>query len=284
MMKEQMSMDMTNEKRGRGGDVWQLPPPGYYTARESYTLLGMSKMSFYRRVHDGLITQAHITGRKYAYYVKEEIDLLRVLQQEGIITQRHVSTVFRAVTPEDAPGITSVLKSLGWPVKTPPERRAAWYQVNPEMDHVVVQGRTIMGYVSSVPYRESVMEQVVRGNAPMIQPEDILPFEDGHTYDLFVGLAERRKPRGKPHRYARYGMRLVLGFRAFLMQDLYHRNIRVRHLYGHSAEREGQDVAKALGFVLQEPDPRNAFPVYILDMEHSEEPWVQRYRALWDNT
>ena len=271
-------------QRGRGGDVRRKAPPGYYTGQQARTLLNMPKMTFYRRVREGLIKRVTIPGIHDGYYAKEEIDLLVSLREEGIVDQSKLpSTIFRRATPEDASDIVTILTSLGWQTTTP-ELRQAWYAINPDIDHVVVQNGIIMGYINTIPYREAVMERMIRGEIKSwdTSPEDILPFEAGGTYDLFFGLAERKKPHDKPGLYARYGMRLILGFRAFLMDDLYLRNIRIRRVLGQTDEEDGRKVANVLGFALQPPDPRDRYPIYILDMEHADAPWVQRYRALWE--
>lgn len=269
-------------KRGRGGNV-KIAPPGYYTARQAYERLGMNKQQFYKNVGT-LITRVVLPGSKDGMYIQEEINLLATLRQRGLMENVKLPpTTFRQAIHADAQGIVDVLESLGWKTTTA-ELRIKWYQVNPEIDHVVLQGNLVMGYLSATPYTDEVMDKIVRGQVKgwQIKPEDILPFEEGNTYDLFVGLAERKKPQDKPEQYARYGLRLVLGFREFLVETLRNRNIRIRFLLANSAEKDGQNLADALGFVKQERSSEDRYPIYILDMEHSDALWVQRYRALWE--
>lgn len=269
-------------KRGRGGNV-KKAPEGYYTARQAYERLGMGKQQFYKNIGT-LITRVVLPGSKDGVYIREEIELLATLREHGLATNRKLPpTTFRQATAIDAQGIVDVLASLGWKTTTA-ELRITWYEVNAEIDHVVLQGNLVMGYLSATPYTDEIMDKVVRGQIKgwQIKPQDILPFEEGKTYDLFVGLAERKKPDENPEQYARYGLRLVLGFRDFLMETLRERNIRIRFLLANSAEEDGQNLADALGFVRQEASPEDRYPIYVLDMEHSEAAWVQRYRALWN--
>ena len=272
-----------SEKRQRGGDVRRAPDERYYTAKEAQARLKMSKQTFYKRVKDGLITPVTLPGVHDRYYLKEEIDLLATLREHGLEEHSKLPpTIFRQASAEDAQGVVDVLGSLGWK-GAPATLLIQWYEINPEIHHIVIQGTIIMGYISAIPLTDEVMEKRLRGllEAAQIKPEDVLPFENGQVYDLFVGLAERKKPKDKPEQYARYGLRLVFGFRRFLMEDLYKRGIRIRFLLAHSAEEDGQKLADALGFVRQEPGPQDRYPIYILDMEHSDTLWVQRYRELW---
>lgn len=272
------------EKKGGRSTKRHNAPPGYYTAQEAQHLLRMSSARFHRNVGDqGLHIRRYVPyGAKEGFYSRQEIDLLATLRDSGIVAHSKLPpTTFRQATAQDAQGVVDVLLSLGWRTTTA-ELRKEWYAVNSQIDHIVLQGDTIMGYLSAVPYTDEAMHKRLYGEieAAGIRPEDILPFEDGKTYDLFVGLAERKKPQKKPGQYARYGLRLVLGFRHFLTDDLYKRGIRIRKLLAHSAEPDGQALAAALGFE-RERTGAGRYPIYELDMQTSQEPWVKRYRELW---
>lgn len=274
---------MTTHPR-RGGDV-RKAPEGFYTAKQAWTRLQMSKQTFYERIKDGLIQRVVLPGWHDGFYSIEEINLLATLREQGIVTHSRMRrTTFRQATAKDAVGVADVLTSLGWE-GAPADLLIKWYGVNPEIHHIVVQGAFIMGYISAIPFTDEVMEKRLRGQieSAEVKARDILPFEDNHEYNLFVGIAERRKPKVNPERYAKYGLRLVLGFRRFLMEDLYKRGIRIKLLLAHSAEEDGQKLASALGFVPQPYNPQkpDRYPIYILDMEHSDALWVQKYRELW---
>jgi hypothetical protein len=266
--------------RGKAGNA----PEGYYTAKEAYTRLGMTAIMFHRNVGEkGLQIRRFVpVGAKEGFYSQEEIDLLASLRHKGLADNRGLgSTTFRAATATDVEGIIEVLATLGWEESQPDARlRASWYEANSEIDHVVLQGPIIMGYISGVPYTEDAMTRRLYGEieAKDIRAEFIQPFTDGGVYDLFIGLVERKKPEGQHAQYARYGARLVLGFIRFLTEDLIERGIRIRYLLGHSAEYEGQAFAEAVGF---EQRGAGKYPIYILDMETSMKGWVQRYRERW---
>ncbi len=269
------------EKKGKAHNA----PIGFYTATEARNALGMSHATFHRNVGSkGLQIRRYVpVGAKEGFYSKEEVDLLVSLRDKGILDNSKLApTHFQQATPVHAQGVVDVLESLGWHTTTA-EFRVQMYVVNPEIDHVVLQGSVVMGYLSAIPYTDDAMEKRLHGKveAWQLTPVDILPFENGKTYNLFVGLAERKKPEDKPNQFSRYGLRLVLGFRRFLMESLRERDIHIRFLLAHSAETDGQELADALGFVLQEPSPEDRYPIYVLDMEQSDAPWVRRYRELW---
>jgi len=281
--------NQSQEKRGKGSGR-KRAPEGYYLAQEAWEKLGMNRDQFYRNIGDrGLHIQRYIPhgAKREGYYSKQEIEFLATLRKSGLVEHSKLSHVtFRAATIEDISGIIEIFRSLGgWDRSQPGiEQRASWYASNPEVDHVVLKGSIVMGMISGVPYTDEVMQKRLYGqiDAKDIKGEDILPFEDGQTYDIFVGLVERKKPHveeNEPKPYARYGARLVLGFRKFITEDLPKRGIRIRLMLAHSAEEDGQAFADALGFVHQ---GEGKYPIYILDMEHSDKEWVKRYRELWE--
>jgi hypothetical protein len=267
-------------KRGKGGDV-KKAPPGFYTARQAYERLGMNKQQFYKNV-GGLITRVVLPGSKNGFYRVEDIELLAVAREHALLGRKVPPSTFRVATAEDAQGIHDVIVSLGWPA-TPPEIRKSWLTVNPEIDWVVTPpgSNLIVGYISAVPYTPLVMERMMTGRikGKDIKPEDILPFEPGKQYDLFVGLAERIKTKGEVQ-YANYGLRLVFGFRHVIWAWA-ERDIFIHRLMAHSAEEAGQDLASLLAFKQVPGVSGDLYPRYVFDFETSQSAFARRYRETW---
>jgi hypothetical protein len=280
--------DETNRaKKGRGSGR-KAAPPGFYTASEAAHKLGLERYQFYRNVGDrGLkITRVVPPGYSEGYYQKKEIDALVALQEATATKIRQGKAAppitFRTAQLEDAQGIVDILKSLGWPTTTPQQRRERM-RVNPEMDHITVQHEDhkeiVVAYINAVPYKDPYMEWMAAGHTPdgqvfkswHVQPDYIYPFEPGHEYDLFVGLAER----DPEHQSARHGLRLILGFRDVMFAWL-KRGIRIRRLIAHTSEPDGLKLANALGFefiaVAGDKHPR-----YVLDLRTTEWPFWQGY-------
>ncbi len=238
-------------------------PAGYYTASEAARRLGLPIATFHYYVKQGKIPRYVPAMRTEGFYEKSFIDKL-------------TGTEFRTATPEDAAGIVDVLKSLGWPT-TSVEQRRARLEKNPEIDHIAIDEGRIQGYVNGLPLGPDAMEGMMSGRLRSwdLDLADVLTFEPGHEYDLFVGLAERQSARAAGY----YGLRLVLGFR-HVLEDWARRGIIIHRLLGHSDEEAGQEVARILGFSLIEGKPGDLFPRYELDLLATNHHFTKAYRAI----
>jgi hypothetical protein len=241
-------------------------PTGYYTASEAAHKLGLPIATFHYYVKQGKIPKYVPPLKTEGFYTKAFIDKL-------------AATSFRVSTPEDAEGIVDVLKSLGWPTTTAQVRRAR-LEKNPAIDHVVVDEGRIQGYVNGMPLTPDALEGMMSGRLRSwdLNLDDILVFEPGHEYDLFVGLAERPTARERGY----YGLRLVFGFRRVL-EEWAARGIIIHRLVGHSDEQVGQDLARILGFIRIDGKPGDLFPRYELDLFTTNHRFLRGYRAIIAN-
>lgn len=250
-------------------------PIGYYTARQAQLRLGMTKQTFYRQVESGAITRIQLPLSKDGYYPQEEIDHLAeertLMLLEHMVEKRLDPTEFRVATREDAQGISNVLSSLKW-TGASTELRQSWYEVNDQIDYVVVQNGVVMGYISITPYHKEALDARMAGKgSSQIVASDILPFLPG-TYDVFVGIATR----DVPHR-ARYTKRLVLGMRPML-EDWAKQGVFIHRMYAVSDQPNGQELCDILGFEVQPAQEGDVYPRYLLDMETSSHPFAVHYR------
>lgn len=238
-------------------------PAGYYTASEAARRLGLPISTFHYYVKQGKIPKVTPRLRSEGYYEKSFVDKLAAAE-------------FRVATPDDAEGIVDVLKSLGW-TTTSVEQRRERLKKNPEIDHVVVDEGVIQGYVNAIPLTPEALEGMMSGRMRSwdLSLDDILTFEPGHEYDLFVGLAERQTARARGY----YGLRLVLGFR-HVLEDWGRQGIIIHKLLGHSDEAIGQELARILGFRPVPGLPGDLFPRYELDLLSEDNHFLRGYKSI----
>lgn len=271
---------MTNEKlppkKKKGGDV-KRAPSGYYTAKQAMDRLGMKPSTFRYYVLRGRIKRHVPPLKTEGYYAKGEIDRLIVERElyTHAATEEASKTETRIAQPSDTQGIVEVLLSFGWSTTTA-QQRIDWYQVNPFVDFIAKRADAIVGYIHAVPYVETALEAVMSGEKRSwhIQSTDILPYEFGRQYDLYIGIAVRQDIEHPQ----RIGFRLISGFFAFL-EELAEQQITIRRLYAVSAEPDGQKLCDDLGFIQLPAQEKDLFPRYMLDLETSHSHFAALYRA-----
>lgn len=266
---------MVREGRGRGGA--KKAPRGYYTAKQARERLGLSESTFGYYVRVGKIKRYIPPLRKEGYYARTEIDRLATEMALFLYASTDVqaATETRVAAISDVPGIVDVLTSLGWQTISA-EARLNRYQVNPLMDYVVLSGGRVVGYVNATPYTDDALADMMSGKKRSwdITLDDILPYERGQTYDVFVGIATRQDVAG----HVFFAFRLISGFLSFL-GELANMGIHIRRMYATSAEPDGQKLCRDLGFVEQPAEPGDLFPRFMLDLETSESRFAADYRA-----
>lgn len=268
--------DVKQVKGKRGGAV-KKAPPGYYTAGEAQKKLGMNASTFGYYVRQGKIKRFVPPLRTEGFYEKKEIDGLanKVALFLHTTVEEAAATKVRVARPEDTPSIVNVLAVKGWQTASAEQRRS-WYAVNPLIDYVVVWKDEVMGYIHAVPFTPDALAAMMSGKKRSwhIEPKDILPYEPGNTYDLYVGIATRQDV---PNHTQRFGFRLISGFLSFI-EELAQKRIFIRNLYAVSAEPEGQKLCRDLGFNQQEKKEGDLFPRFVLDLEISDSHFAKLYR------
>lgn len=269
---------MQEQKKRRGGDVKKQAPAGFYTPKEAMARLGLNRNTFYYYVRAGKIEKYVPPLRSEGYYSKKEID--QMATEIALYFHTHVEeqtgTETRVARAEDAQGIYDVLDSFGWRTASV-EQRLAWYKVNPFIDYVVLHDGGVVGYITAVPYTPAALNDMMAGRkrAWDITPSDILPYQQGKSYDLYTGIAVRQDINFA----TRYASRLISGFLSFL-EELAAQGITIRRLYAVSAEPPGQKLSRAIGFVDMAPEPGDLFPRFMIDLETSDSHFARRYRAI----
>lgn len=265
------------EKRKSGGA--KKAPPGYYTSKEARERLGMATSTFTYYVRQGRIKKYVPPLKVEGFYSKKEIDLLANemalflhTQEPGQVT----TTETRPATPQDAAGVVRVLTDIGWQAATP-EQRTSWYAINPLIDFIALVHGEVMGYIAAIPYTEQALEDIMSGRkrAWDMTTGDILPYQPGQVYDLYVGIATRKDI---PQHVQRFGFRLLSGFISFL-ETLAEQGIIIRRMYAVSAEEDGQKLCRDLGFIEQPAQEGDLFPRFLLNLETSNAHFARIYRT-----
>lgn len=266
-------MPEKGSKGKRGGDV-KKAPPGYYTAKEAQKKLGLNASTFGYYVRKKRINRYVPPLRIEGFYLRKEIDKLATEMALFLHSDDEV-TETRIAQPEDAQGIVEVLTVRGWKTATA-EQRIAWYRVNPYIDYIALWNGKIGGYVHAVPYTDDTLAAMMSGQKRSwhINPDDILPYEPGKSYDLYVGIATRQDVENHEQHF---GFRLISGFMTFL-EELAEKGIIIKRMHAVSAEPDGQKLCRRLGFVEQGVQEGDLFPRYILDFETSDSHFAKLYR------
>lgn len=263
-----------NTSQKRGGNV-KKAPKGYYTAKEAQRKLGLNPATFSLYVRQGKINRYVPPLRKEGFYKREEIDELAAKWELflGEIEEEKTAET-RVATDKDAQGIVEVLASFNWPRATA-EQRISWYKSNPYIDYIVLWDGHVMGYIWAAPFTKEALNAMMSGQkrAWDIVPEDILPYEPGKHYDLYIGIATRKDA---PH-HVRLSSHLISSFMGFL-EELAEKGVFIRQMYAVSAEPDGQKLCKRVGFLQQEARPGDLFPRFVLDFETSTSRLANLYR------
>jgi hypothetical protein len=276
---------MVDKKPRKKRKAFKKAPAGYYNATQAMERLQMNSSTFYYHVRNKKIPKVTPPLRKEGFYPKREIDTLANQLALALHIEEEVKTEVRVARPEDAQGIYDVLDSFGWRT-TGVAQRLTWYEVNDRIDYVVISEGIVAGYITAVPYTHETLASMMAGKkrAWDITPQDILPYERGRTYDVYVGIATRQDIDN----HMNLARRLIAGFMTFL-EDLAQQGIVIRHMHAVSAEKDGQKFCRDLGFT-ERPNEEGEIhgfeenkPLirFILDLETSHTIFARRYRRSW---
>ena len=264
---------MNTTQKKRGGDV-KRAPSGYYTAKQAQEKLGLNPSTFSLYVRQGKIKRHIPPLRKEGYYSRKEIDKLATKWELFLSDEAEKTAETRVATEKDVQGIVDVLTSFGWQAATA-EQRLSWYKSNPYIDYVVLWDGKVMGYIWAAPFTNEALGAMMSGKkrAWNIIPQDILPYESGKKYDLYVGVATRKDA---PH-HTHLSSHLIASFMGFL-EELAEKGITIRRMFAVSAEPDGQKLCKRIGFIEQQAEQGDMFPRFILDFEASDSRLAKLYR------
>lgn len=253
-------------------------PKGLYTASEAIKRLGMAPTTFHHYVKTGKIKKITPPGRSEGFYEKAYIDQMAKASQLFAIQYATDKITFSKATPEDAQGIYEVIASLwGTLFTTPVEIRLSWYHKNPSIDYVVKKEGIVAGYITIMPLKHEIIEQLMKGKIRGwdIKADDILPFTPGIPLECYTGAAIR----AGVYQPERYGMRLILGVME-TMREFAREGIFIKKLYAVSDTPDGVKLSRDLGFEEEPPAPNSTFRQFTFDLETSDSPYAEEYRRI----
>ncbi len=267
------------QKPKKGGDV-KKAPPGFYLPGEARKRLGVTQAVFRAMFARGELERIVPPGRSEGFYRIADVNRLADQQAlfylQNISTAKYETTEFARATEDDAEGIFNVVASLwGADVATPADLRRSWYKANSRLDYVVKFRGLVLGYINIAPYRPEALEDMMSGRKRGldIRPRDILPFEPGKSYEVFIGIAVRQDIPG----HQQYATRLIYNFFGVLC-DMAREGIIIRRMYATSDQPFGIKISQDLGFEKQPAQPGDLFGRFMLDMERADTVLVRRYR------
>lgn len=267
------------QKPKKGGDV-KKAPPGFYLPGEARKRLGVTQAVFRAMVAKGELKRIVPPGRSEGFYriadVNKLADQQALFYLQNVSTAKYEPTTFSKASEDDIEGIYNVITSLGWQ-STPVEVRRSWYKANDQIDYVVKFRGLVLGYLNMVPYIPEALEAMMSGRKRGwdIRQHDIMPFEQGKSYEVFIGIAVRQDIPGSEY----YAKRLIYGFFGALC-DLAREGVIIRHMYATSDQPFGIKISQDLGFEKQPARPGDLFGRFVLDMERADTVLVRKYREV----
>jgi hypothetical protein len=261
----------------KGGNV-KKAPPGFYLPGEARKRLGVTESVFRTMVKRGELKKVTPPMRSEGFYRAADVNKLAdqnaLFYLQNIPASKHAQIEFGQATEDDIQGIFDVVVSL-WGAEgvTPVEVHRALYRANPSIDYVIKFRGLVLGYINATPYKPEVLEAIMAGRKRGVDltAHDILPYEPGRSYDVYVGIVVRQDiPR---HEY--YTERLIYRFFGALC-DLAREGITIHHMYAISDQKRSLKIMQKLGF---EPQPQHPNR-FVLEMETAESVLVRKYREV----
>jgi predicted DNA-binding transcriptional regulator AlpA len=234
----------------------QMAANEFYTAAEAIARLeaaGLSESTFYRYVREGIITKELPKGRQRgALYPRDQVNEV-LARHRGGSEQLH-----RATQDEAHPGLTDWVQSSDLPYLLAldyelygPENvveisiMRPWWERNHHMCRILYDAgdrRSIWGALTVMPLREEMIYRLLRGEMREvdIRADDILTYEDGHSYLGYVASAIIR-----PEHRARMRT-LIRSVLHFWCEQ--HPHVKLDKLFAFAATDEGLLLMKHLFF------------------------------------
>lgn len=266
---------MQKKPSKKGGDV-KKAPPGFYTAGGARKRLGVTQAIFRSMVAKGMLERVVPPGRSEGFY--RATDVNRLANEQALFYLKHVSTSkyepveFSRATEDDIQGIFDAVASV-WGAEniTPVEVHRMLYRANPYIDYVVKFRGLVLGYINATPYIPGTLEAIMQGRKRDIDltAQDVLQYESGKSYDVYIGIVVRQDIPG--HEY--YAKRLISGFFGALC-DLASDGIIIRRMYAISDQERSIKMSRDLGFEEQSSQSGH----FILGMETANTLFVRKYR------
>ncbi|MBA2682249.1 MAG: hypothetical protein H0U76_28135 [Ktedonobacteraceae bacterium] len=251
-----------------------------YTSAEVRDKLGIAPSTLVALVDKGVVVRVVPPGRKNGYYTKESVDDYYEQQQLFIQTlHRKKSGLFvtRIATRADQMGIVELGRAVYGLSGTPRlETRLAWFDRNPNMDFIAVNGTQVVGHLSLMPLTPTAMQKMLRGEIRGwdITPDDIETYDEEKQYNLFVMSGAV----SKSEEYFSMNAGLLIREAEKFLFEIAEQGRLIKSLYATSRTKDGIYLCERMEMELV-PEYSNAHrKAFKLDMGGNKSSWVQSYR------
>ncbi len=161
-----------------------------------------------------------------------------------------------------------ISSSVSGPSRTPIELRLARLRKNPESFRVLRNEEgTVVGYASIYSMRKETIERFIRDEIRTsdLTEEEILPFEPGHPTHIYL-MALCVTPDCTHQQKRIYGLRLILGLMAFLL-ELASRGVEVETITARTWTSDGLRLLRHMNIPqVRSPVPgKNLFSVQVAE-------------------
>ncbi|HEU5375363.1 MAG TPA: helix-turn-helix domain-containing protein [Ktedonobacteraceae bacterium] len=258
-------------------------PPGFYSAGQAIKKLGVPRSTFYDMVERGQITKVIPPHKSDGWYHKAEIDKMARANQLFMLQYATDASTFETASEEDIEGISNLNAELfGGTRAARYDLRMRQYEANPEVFHVLKQGETVVGYAGIFPLKSVAIQKIMEGltearfRIEVLSPENILMYQPGETYEVFLIIGVRQQIK----KSKAYGMRVVAGC-IEVLETLARRGIVIRKAYATSRTQDGIRLMKGLSFKqITPPHEEDNLLRFELDLLQSSHPLLKEFQRL----
>jgi len=178
-------------------------PPGFLTAQEAMTAMGVPSTTFYSLVREGIIPNVKLPGRKENVYPLNSVEAYRRSLREAMSPYQSTEVYYFGIAlREDIPDIQALAASEHGDYEhiVPRDVIEAWMRKNPEALHILSKGTEIVGYVSMFPLPlETIMKRLSGEYQNRTIPiDDIQPFVAKTPYPLYIADIAAKKASDHP--------------------------------------------------------------------------------------
>jgi predicted DNA-binding transcriptional regulator AlpA len=281
-------MEHTQASNTRQGSRKKAPREDLYSAAEAIQKTGLPKSTFQRFVREGKIPKETPFGKREGYYPRTFIDTLAA-HLEGTTSKKVVSPLLDQLVQKepqqrgetdwiqmgDLPYVLALdYEMYGMDEVVDIRTTSTWWAKNAYQCRILFDksDRTkIWGVLTLMPLPLDVIHHLLRRELLErdITSEDILVYEPGKSYDVYVASAIIR-PEHRGH------LRLLIQSVLSFWCDQYP-SIRLRRLYAYASSDQGMDLIKHLFFSPLYDLAENAF---VLDpYQRNPSPLVRTFQT-----
>ncbi|HVB62950.1 MAG TPA: hypothetical protein VNE61_17290 [Ktedonobacteraceae bacterium] len=173
-------------------------PPGFLTAQDAMTAMGVPSTTFYSLVRGGIIPNVKLPGRKENVYPLNSVEAYRRSLREAMSPYQSTQIYYFGIAlREDIPDIEMLVASEhgSYELTVPQDVLEAWIRKNPEALHILSKGADVIGYIGMFPLPlETIMKRLTGEYWNRTIPiDDIQPFVPKTPYPLYIAEIATKK-------------------------------------------------------------------------------------------